>query len=120
MGLVQVGHGSGIGLDRLTRRSPCGGGELAGGGPNTKRGQIIPRHRSRECGVEGGGGNSHWSFTASTTYHDSLHGLRAGLGTRNSTLEVKPIQQVIAMREEVLHTILLDLHKAYNALDRSR
>ena len=24
------------------------------------------------------------------------------------------------MREEVLHTIFLDLHKVYNALDRSR
>ena len=42
-------------------------------------------------------------------------------GTRHgtATLEVKLLQKVTAMREEVLHAIFLDLHKAYNALDRS-
>ena len=43
-----------------------------------------------------------------------------GRGTRTASLEVKLIQQVTAVKEEVLHTILLDLHKAYEALDRSR
>ena len=37
-----------------------------------------------------------------------------------TTLEVKMLQQVMAMREEVLHKIFLDLHKEYNALDRFR
>ena len=59
-------------------------------------------------------------FTASITYHDSLHGFRAGRGTGTATLEVKLLQQFSALREAVLHTIFLDLHKAYNALDRSR
>ena len=37
-----------------------------------------------------------------------------------STLKVKLLQQFLAMREEVLHTIFLDLIKAYDALDSSR
>ena len=59
-------------------------------------------------------------FTASITYHDSLDGFRAGRGTGTATLEVKMLQQVTAMREAVLHTIFLHLHKSYNGLDRSR
>ena len=34
--------------------------------------------------------------------------------------EAKLLQQLAALREEVLYRILLDLHKAYDALDRSR
>ena len=30
------------------------------------------------------------------------------------------VQQLVALREEVLYVIFLDLHKAYDALDRSR
>ena len=37
-----------------------------------------------------------------------------------STLKVKLLQQFLAMREEFLHTIFLDLLKAYDALDSSR
>ena len=37
-------------------------------------------------------------FTASITYHNSLHGFWAGNGMGTPTLEVKLIQQVIAMR----------------------
>ena len=59
-------------------------------------------------------------FTAYIAYHDSLHVFRAGFSTGNATLKVKLIQQVTAMREEFLHTIFLELHKAYNALDRFR
>ena len=40
------------------------------------------------------------------------------MGTAN--LEVKLLQQATTMREEVFQGILLDLHKAYNALDRPR
>ena len=58
-------------------------------------------------------------FTASITYHDSLHGLRAGQGTGTSTLEFKLLQQVVDMREAVLHEIFLDLHKSYYSLYRS-
>ena len=66
-------------------------------------------------------------FTASITYHDVLHGFRAGRGTGISTLEAgtatleaKLLKQLAALREEVLYEIFLDMHKAYNALDRSR
>ena len=60
------------------------------------------------------------NFTVAITYHDFLHGFRAGRSTRTATLELKLLQQVAALREEVLHAIFLDLHKAYDALDRSR
>ena len=59
-------------------------------------------------------------FTASITYHDFLHGFRAGRRTGTSTLEAKLLQQLAALREEVLYVIFLYLHKAYDALDRSR
>ena len=54
------------------------------------------------------------------TYHDLLHGFRVGRGTGTATLKAKLLQQLAAMREEVLYVIFLDLHKAYDALDRSR
>ena len=59
-------------------------------------------------------------FTSSITYHDAFHGFRAGRGTGTTTLEAKLLQQLVAMREEVLCVIFLDLTKAYDALDRSR
>ena len=59
-------------------------------------------------------------FTSSITYHDALHGFRAVRGTGTATLKTKLLQQLAAMREEVLYVIFLDLTKAYNALDRSR
>ena len=59
-------------------------------------------------------------FTASITYRDFLHGLQAGRGTGTVTLEAKLLQQLADLREEVLYVIFLDLHKEYDALDRSR
>ena len=59
-------------------------------------------------------------FTAVINYHDCLHGFRAFRGMGTSTLEVRMLQQVVDLREAVLHAILLDLHKDYDALDRSR
>ena len=41
-------------------------------------------------------------------------------GTGTVTLEAKLLQQLAALREEVLCVIFLDLHKAHDALDRSR
>ena len=43
---------------------------------------------------------------------------RAGRGTETSTLEENLLHQLIDMRETVLHAIILDLRKAYDALDR--
>ena len=59
-------------------------------------------------------------LTSSITFHDVLHGFRAGHGTGTPTLEAKLLQKIAAMRKEVLYVIFLDLTKAYNALDRSR
>ena len=59
-------------------------------------------------------------LTSSITFHDVLHGFRAGCGTGTATLEAKLLQQLAAMREEVLYVIFLNLTKAYDALDRSR
>ena len=70
--------------------------------------------------MEGSGGNLNRRLTASITYHDFLHGFRAGCGTGTATLEAKLLQQLAALSEEVLYVIFLDLHKAYDALDRSR
>ena len=41
-------------------------------------------------------------LTSSITFHDVLHGFRAGRGTGTATLEAKLLQQLAAMREEVL------------------
>ena len=59
-------------------------------------------------------------LTASITYHNFLHRFWAGCGTCTATLEAKLLQQLAALREDVLYVIFLDLHKAYNTLDRSR
>ena len=59
-------------------------------------------------------------LTSSITFHDVLHGFWAGRGTGTATLKAKLLQQLAAMREEVLYVIFLDLTKAYDALDRSR
>ena len=59
-------------------------------------------------------------LTASITFHDLLHGFWAGCGTGTATLEAKLLQQLAVLREEVLYVIFLDLHKAYDDLDRSR
>ena len=59
-------------------------------------------------------------LTASITFHDFLHGLRAGRRTGTAALEAKLLQQLAALREEVMYVIFLDLQKAYDALDRSR
>ena len=59
-------------------------------------------------------------FTSSIIYHDALHGFWASRVTGTATLKAKLLQQLAAMREEVLYVIFLDLTKAYDALDRSR
>ena len=59
-------------------------------------------------------------LTTVITFHDALHGFREGRSTGKATPEAKLLQQIAAMREEVLYVIFLDLTKAYYALDRSR
>ena len=51
----------------------------------------------------------HRRLTTVITYHDTLHGFRAGRGTGTATLEAKLLQQLAAMREEFIYVIFLDL-----------
>ena len=62
----------------------------------------------------------HRRLTTGIKLHDVLHGFWEGRGTGTATLEAKLLQQLAAMREEVLYVIFLDLTKAYDALDRSQ
>ena len=62
----------------------------------------------------------HFRLTTAITYHHALHGFQEDRGTGTATFEAKPLQQLAAMREEVLYGIFLDLAKAYYTLDRSR
>ena len=59
-------------------------------------------------------------LTASITFHDFLHRFCAGRGTCTATFKAKLLQQLVNLKEEDLYVILLDLHKAYDALDRYR
>ena len=54
------------------------------------------------------------------TFPDFFRGFRSGCRKGIATLEAKLIQQLAALRGEVMYVIFLDLQKAYDALDRSR
>ena len=53
-------------------------------------------------------------LTDSITYHDLFHRFRSGRGTGTATLNAQMVQQLAAMREEVLYMILMVLHKLLN------
>ena len=117
-----MGEGGGASSTSVPQRSTTVVGDLAGGDPDPER--LGGRGYLDIVLVE-----VIWKsvevilncrFTAIITYHDLLHGFRAGCGTGTATLELNILQQVAAFREEVLHVIFLDLHKAHDALYRSR
>ena len=62
--------------------------------------------------------DSTWRFTTSIAFHDVLHGFWAGRSTGTVSLKANLLYKLTAMKEEVLYKIFLELHKAYNALDR--
>ena len=53
-------------------------------------------------------------------FHNTLHGFYSGRGTGTATLEENLLQKLIAIREMVIHEILLNLSKAYDYLNRDR
>ena len=57
-------------------------------------------------------------LAAAIQFHGTLHGFQAGRGTGTASLDDKLLQYLMEMTEEVLYDIFLDLHKAYNALNR--
>ena len=119
-GKVVVGVVSGSSAECVQKQSPFGGGDLEVGGYDPKRGGQLLRYRYHGSGVEGGNSDLNRRFNTSITYHDFLHGFQVGRSTGIPTVKVKLIQQVTAMREEVLYAILLEMQKAYYDLDRSR
>ena len=50
-------------------------------------------------------------------FHDTLHGLRMGRETKNTSLEAKLLQHIMDMRKEVLKDIFLYLCKLYDTPD---
>ena len=50
-------------------------------------------------------------------FYDSLHGFGTSIGTETASLEANMLQHIMALREEVLYEILLDIHKSYESLD---
>ena len=55
---------------------------------------------------------------SSIQFHGVLHVFHAGIETGDTNFKANMFQQLIVMREKVLHAIFLDLLKAYDALDR--
>ena len=88
---------------------------------------LIPNEKKYFCGI--GLVEVMWKVVADIlnrgltvfiTFHDFLHVFRAGCCTGTATLEAKLIQELAALREEVLYVIFLDFHRAYDALESSR
>jgi hypothetical protein len=53
-------------------------------------------------------------------FHHSLHGFRQGRGTSIASIEAKFRIQLATLHQRPLYDIFLDLHKAYDSLDRGR
>ena len=56
---------------------------------------------------------------SSIPFQDFLHGFWADCSTGTATLKANLLQQLAALREEVLYMIFLGLNKAHDVLDRS-
>ena len=59
-------------------------------------------------------------LTAYIAYHNFLHGFWSGRVTGTATIDSKLLYQLVALVEEVVYMIFLDLHKAHDALDSDR
>ena len=93
---------------------------MADGGIDTKREGGVLDNLTGRGDMEANGGDPSPPLTTGMQLHDALHRFREGRGTGTATLEAKLLQQLAAMREEVLYVIFLNLTKVYDALDRSR
>ena len=52
--------------------------------------------------------------------HDCLHGFLAGCGTGTTITEFKLVQQLAYLEQVPLYGLVLDLRKAFDAMDRER
>ena len=112
-------EGGGYSSTSVPRQGHCRGGGLAGGGTDPKRGRVLPCHRHHGGDLEVSCGDSQSPLHRRHHLPRLLHGFRAGCGMGTVTLKVKLLYQVDALRDAVLYAIFLDLHKSYNASDRS-
>ena len=51
------------------------------------------------------------------TFHDVIHILRTSRGMGTTSIKANLIQNLVAIREEVLYEIFLNIHNTYDALD---
>ena len=88
---------------------------------------LVPLGKNDYCGI--GLVEMMWKLVAailnrllkaSIFFNNFLYRFRAGRGTGTTTLKAKLLQKLEALSEEGLYVILLDLHKAYDDLDRSK
>ena len=82
---------------------------MAGGVSDPQGGWLLTRHHRSEGGVEGGAVILNQRFTTYSSFRDVLCGFRAGRGTGTTYLKAKMLQQLMAMMEEILYAIFLDL-----------
>ena len=91
-----------------------GGDDIQGGGINLQGIGIVEVLWKKITGI------FNRQLLSYISFHDVMHGFCAGRGTGIVTLEAKLLQQITDMREAVLHSILLNLLKSYDALDMYR
>ena len=91
---------------------------MAGSGTDYQEQKGLPRNWPHGGDVEVSGGDI--KSPAHNLHHlpHLLPHIWMGCGTGTATLEAKLLQKLAALREEVLYVIFLDMHKAYDALDR--
>ena len=56
-------------------------------------------------------------LTAAISYHNSLNRFWTRWGAGTAILEAEMLQHMTAMKEAVLHTVVLDIQRAYYALN---
>ena len=60
---------------------------------------------------------NYWRLADYIKLHEILHRSIAWIGTGKANSEVKILQNIEGLRQEVLYEIFVDLHKDYYALD---
>ena len=88
---------------------------------------IIPKGNSEFHGIglvevilKAALGVVNFQTEMSVDFYDTLHGFRVGRGTGNAYLKYKLLQKLMAMMEEFLYEVFMDIRKAYDALYQER
>ena len=78
---------------------------------------LIPKGGGNFCGIRLV--EFLWKTVTGIHFHDTLYNFLTDRVTRTISLKANMPQQLMAMREEFLYDIFLDLNKSYDALDRN-